>query len=173
MGQEPNIQLRIEDLPRPTEHPDPPRRWQPTRPGELGSPDEVPWGGAFGTPGPDTGYVLALIARADLPLGDGEDRHDAEVALGAIAGARASHFGRAPTTADIEIARIVLGLAPDGIPDEVVAGIAERRGGWWTGIGHDPARARALVAAIPLDVLTSTPDEVRARAAAGEQLVGL
>ena len=173
MGQEPNIQLGIEDLPRPTHHPDPPRRWTPSRPGELSGPDDVPWGGAFGTPGPDTGYVLAMIARADLPLEDGEDRHDAETALGLIAGARASHFGRAPTGADLDVARLLLGLAPDGIPDDVVSGLAARRGGWWTGIGHDAGRARSLVASIPLDALTASPDDVRSRVAAGETLVAL
>ena len=173
MGQEPNIELGIEDLPRPTPHPAAPRRWSPTRPGELGSPDEVPWGGAFGTPGPDTGYVLSLLARADLPLADGEDRHDAEAALAAIAGARASHFGRAPTTGDVEVARIVLGLSHEGIPDEVLTGIAAARASWWTGVGHDRALARSLVASIPVDVLAAEPDEVRTRVAAGETVVSL
>ena len=173
MGQEPNIQLGIEDLPRPTHHPDPPRRWTPSRPGELSGPDDVPWGGAFGTPGPDTGYVLAMISRTDLPLGEDEDRHDAEVALGAIAAARASHYGRAPTTGDLEVAQLLLGLSHDGLPEQVVAELAAHRGSWWTGIGHDAARARELVAAIPLDALTADPGELRARIAAGETLVAL
>ena len=172
MGQEPNIQLGIEDLPRPTHHPDPPRRWSPSRPGELSGPDDVPWGGAFGTPGPDTGYVLAMIARLELDLREGEDHHDAEFALGAIAGARASRFGRAPTSDDLAVAQALLGLSTDVIPGDVVPGVVEQRAEWWTGIGHDPARARALVASIPIDALVATPDEVRARVAAGERLIG-
>ncbi len=173
MGQEPNIELSIEDLPRPTAHPAAPRRWSPTRPGELDGPDSVPWGGAFGTPGPDTGYALSLLANTELSLAEGEDRHDAEAALGAIAGARASHFGRAPTRGDIDVARIMLGLLPDGIPDEVIAGLAAARPAWWTGIGHNPAQARALIASIPLDALTGSAEEVRSRVAAGEAVVGL
>ncbi len=173
MGQEPNIELQLSDLPRPTAHPAPPRRWSPERPGELSGPDDVPWGGEFGTPGPDAGYVLSLLARAELPLLEGEDRHDAEAALGTIAVARASHFGRAPTAGDIDVARIVLGLSPDGIPEPVIAELAAARQAWWTGIGHNPALARKLAAALPLDVLASSPAEVRSRVAAGGTLIGL
>ncbi len=169
MGQEPNIPLRMEDLPRPTPQPDPARRWSPDRPGELHGPDDVPWGGMFGTPGPDAGYVLRLIHHADLELAPGEDAHDAEVALAAVAAARASHFGRAPVGHDVEVARLVLGYAGD-LPDAVRAAFAADRPAWIANLSHRPARERQLVAAVPVDLLTASVDDVRRRVAGGERL---
>ena len=55
MGQQPNMPLTVEDLPRPEPHPAPARRWRAGRPGDPALPADVPWGGAFGTPGPDPG----------------------------------------------------------------------------------------------------------------------
>ena len=81
MGQQPNIELEIADLPRPRPAPDPARRWKPSRPGELHSPEEVPWGGAFGTTGPDTGFVYRLIAEKD-----GEPSVELEDAFTLLAG---------------------------------------------------------------------------------------
>ncbi len=104
MGQQPNMPLSIEDLPRPEAHPAPARRWQAKRPGDLAGPAEVPWGGAFGTPGPDTGYALRLLA-------DGAHGPEAVRALAALAGARASRLGRAPVAADVEAAEIILAPA--------------------------------------------------------------
>jgi len=101
LGQPPNMPLTIEDLPRPEPHPAPARRWRARRPGDLSSPDSVPWGGAFGTPGPDTGYVLRLLA--DRGHGIRESRAPA-----AVAAARASLLGRAPVGADLEAAGIIL-----------------------------------------------------------------
>ncbi len=168
MGQEPSIPLRIEDLPRPTPHPDPARRWSPDRPGELYGPDDVPWGGMFGTPGPDTGYVLRLVHAADLHLAPGEDAHDAHVALAAVAAARASHFGRAPVVGDVEVARLVLGFAGD-LPEGVRADFAASRPAWIANLSHRPAQERQLVAAIPMGLLTAAVADVRGRVAAGER----
>ncbi len=158
MGQQPNIDLGIEDLPRPTAHPGAPRRWSPARPGELGSPEDVPWGGAFGTIGPDAGYALRLVAERDLHPGPGESHHDLERALTALITARASHGGRAPVGEDVEAAEILLGLdRPDD--DDVTA----RRRAAIAGVGHSKARARALVASVDPDNLFATPDELRRR----------
>lgn len=167
MGQQPNIELEISDLPRPTPAPAAPRRWKPGRPGELSSPDEVPWGGAFGTTGPDQGYAFNLLASLDFELGAGEHRHNVDVGLAAVAGARASRFGRAPTIEDVEIAAAIFRF--DANPE---AGPPERAL-WFANVGHDTVRLSDLVALVPLDVLDATPVEVRRRIAAGEQLLAL
>jgi len=104
VGQQPNMPLTVEDLPRPEPRPAPARRWQANRPGDLAGPGAVPWGGAFGTPGPDAGYALRLLA---------ERAHDPEEfrALAVVMAARGSRLGRAPVAADIEAAEIILALA--------------------------------------------------------------
>lgn len=134
MGQQPNIPLAIEDLPRATAHPGPAGRWSPRRPGDLTEPGAVPWGGPFGTPGPGTGFAARLVRAADLP-GDEHQRRDVAAAVEAVIAARASAIGRAPVGPDIEVALRLLDLT-GGV--EHLAGVA-----------HDPARLRSLVAAIP------------------------
>ena len=84
MAQQPNIELRDSDLPRPEAGPNPERRWTPDRPGDV-SGAGVPWGGAFGTPGPDAGYAIKLAAGRELLLTENEHRADANLALAAVA----------------------------------------------------------------------------------------
>lgn len=136
MGQEPNIPLGFEDLPRPTPKPAAPRRWSPERPGEVGSPSEMPWGGSFGTPGPDTGFAIRIARTRGVP-GPDERRVDAEAAIVAVMAARASAVGRAPTNPDFDVAIDLLGLDSD-------AGFAGL-----DGIAHDSKRLRRLIADIP------------------------
>ena len=138
MGQQPNIPITIADLPRATPKPDAPRRWRPHRPGEITSPADMPWGGLYGTPGPDTGYALRLLRGRELPGGD-EHRADVEAAILALVAARGSALGRAPVGGDIDLAIELLGL-PDRIADLV-------------GIAHDHARLRGLVEAVPRETL--------------------
>ena len=107
MGQQPNIELEISDLPRPTAHTAPARSWRPERPGDLNAPGDVPTGGAFGSTGPDPGYALRLVRSIDLAVAPAEQGHNAEAAVAAIAGARAARFRRAPTLEDVEIAALV------------------------------------------------------------------
>jgi len=171
VGQQPNIELEISDLPRPEPAPAAARRWSPNRPGDLHTPDEVPWGGAYGTTGPDTGFALRMVAQRDLGLAEGEHRENAEAIVTAVAAARASHLGRAPTSRDIDAALLLLGLAPEDLPDGVVSGLAEKRKRWGAGAGHDPRRARKVVAGIPMDILAADPMVVRKRMASGEVLV--
>ena len=173
MGQQPNIELEISDLPRPVATTGPPRRWIPSRPGELGSPEDVPWGGPFGTTGPDGGYALSLVATRTLELGRAEHRHNVEAAVIAVAGARASHFGRAPTDDDIDIALLLFGLDPAELPSGLVEELAASRVVWFATIGHDDAKARALVSSIAVETLAAPPGETRARMAAGERLIAL
>ena len=140
MGQQPNIPITLADLPRATPKPAAPGRWRPHRPGEITSPDLMPWGGLFGTPGPDTGYALRLLRDRALPGGD-EHRADVEAAILAIVSARGSALGRAPVPQDIDLVIDLLGL---GDPDRLAA---------LDGIAHDHARLRGLVEAAPREVL--------------------
>jgi len=172
VGQQPNIELEISDLPRPRPKTAPARAWKPDRPGELGTPADVPWGGSFGTTGPDTGYVLRLLASRPITLAAGEQRSNVDAAVVALAGARASALGRAPIGQDVDVALLVLGLEPDGIPTETLEAITAERVRRLPGLAHDPTRVRALVAAVPADRLRATPDELRAAVAAGEWRLG-
>lgn len=167
MGQQPNIELRISDLPRPTRHPAAPRRWAPQRAGEVTTPSDMPWGGLFGTPGPDGGYALRLVADRPLVLAQGEDRHDAEAAVAVLMAARASRFGRGPTPTDAEVAELLLGLAGEA-SEEMVA--LRRR---LRGLGHRPEAARRLAASVTPETLSQSPEVIRSRMQAGERLLAL
>lgn len=167
MGQQPNIELEIADLPRPVPHPAPARRWKPVRPGDLNTPDAMPWGGAFGTIGPDSGYALRLLRERKLALGPGEDQHGADRVLAAVATARASHFGRGPIAQDVEVACLVFGLADEGLPPDVSARLAEERKRRFAGAGHDYETVRTAVASIPRELLIDTPDSIGRRLADG------
>jgi len=154
MGQQPNVEIDLSDLPRPTPEPDPPRRWRPTRPGIITSPDQMPWGGAFGTPGPDTGWALKLVRSADLP-----DRSEGlELVLAALMGARASLLGRAPIPEDLEVAKILVGIG-EGVPSK----LSERRGRWIEATAHEPSPGRIAVSEIEPDLLVLKPDQMKQR----------
>jgi hypothetical protein len=167
MGQQPNIEITLLDLPVATPQPGAARRWSPSRPGEMGDPQAVPWGGAYGTPGPDAGYARTLAAGREMTLAEGERRHDAEVAAAALATARASFFGRAPSVSDIDVAVVILCYDRSGIPAAVADRVAAGRAKWVTDIARRPHQAGALVSAVPLDLLTAGIDEVRAAVADG------
>jgi hypothetical protein len=168
VGQQPNIEIQISDMPRPVPHPGPARRWRPERPGEVTTPEAMPWGGGFGTIGPDSGYALRLIGRRDLTLGAGEDRHGAERVIAAVSMARASHFGRAPIGQDLDVAWILFGLDPEGLPDAIAERLAQQRRALFAGAGHDYETVRTAVGSIPSDLLADSPDSVRRRIAEGE-----
>ena len=122
----------------------------------------MPWGGAFGTPGPDAGYALAILAHRDLDLLPGEDRHDVEAALTALMAARASRFGRAPVVGDAVVAEAILGFGSDD---------PSWRRRWTVNAAHDADLRRRLVASVRPDVWLVVPEEARGRVAAGETLV--
>ncbi len=168
MGQQPNIHLGIEDLPRPEAHPAPPRRWSPQRPGELGSPAEVPWGGGFGTPGPDAGYAYVVLAGRPTPAADGENPGDVVAVLAALMAARASRFGRAPVGEDADVAEMLLGYRPSDLPGEVVAALAAARRRWLSGFAHAKHRDRELVGSVASGFLDAPPSEIERRLRAGE-----
>lgn len=164
MGQQPNIELDYNDAPRRGLGPGPARPWRPRRPADIQSPGEMPIGGAFGVIGPDAGYALKLASSQELKLLPGEHRHDAEVAVAAVASARAGLDGRAPVADDVAVGMIVLGL--DGAA-HVDSSILAGRPSWIANVGHDAAKLRSLVADVPGDVLTMNPDELREHIAEG------
>ena len=165
MAQQPNIELRDSDLPRPEAGPNPERRWTPDRPGDVAG-TGVPWGGAFGTPGPDAGYTIKLAAGRDLILAENEHRSDANLAVAAVAAARASLASRGPTKIDLDAAIVILGYDSESDFGAIrAAAIA--------GAAHHPQRIRRLVAGIPMDVVEDTADDLRRRVDSGESLIEL
>ncbi len=163
MAQQPNIELPISELQQRASGIGPERPWTPNRPGELTG-TGMPWGGAFGTPGPDTGYALKLAADRELILADHEHRADADAAVAAVAAARSSLTGRGPTKGDIDAAIVILGYDTEGDFGSVRAAAIG-------GSAHHPLRIRRLIAGIPTDVYDANADELRERVASGESLI--
>lgn len=154
MAQQPNIELDPADRPRAVLRPGPSRRWRPSlRPGMITSPDHMPHGEGFGTPGPDTGWALVLIDRAALP----ERSKGLDKVLAALMGARAASFGRAPTVEDLEVAQILCGIG-DGLPEH----LAERRMRWIEATAHEKPPGRTALAEVG-DLLRHQPAAVRVR----------
>ncbi|MEA2002447.1 MAG: hypothetical protein U9N84_11285 [Actinomycetota bacterium] len=171
MGQQPNIELEISDLPRPRRKPDPARGWIPGRPGELGGPEDMRSGAGFGSTGPDAGYALSLAVAREVALADGEHRGNANAAIAAVASARSSGYGRGPTKQDIDFALVLLGYNASGISEEMAAGLATSRLDWFAAAGHHPGKLLDFIAIIPSEVLQLTADEAAGRMAQGEELV--
>ena len=170
MGQQPNIELEIADLPRPRPKPDPARAWSPERPGELGGPQDAQFGAGFGTVGPDSGYALTLVKARAVELVEGERRSNTDVALAAIASARAAMYGRAPTGKDVDLALVLLGLDP-GSPETRRQAMGEARKRWFAAVAHHPGRLHGFIASLDPSTLSLSAEEARARVASGEALI--
>jgi hypothetical protein len=160
MGQQPNIAIDMEDLPRRGPEPGVPGPWKPSRPGEITGPEEMPVGGLFGNPSPDTGWVLRLVRRAEFDRGSRPE--DLERVAGTVAGARASAFGRGPTPEDVEAALTVLGLRPEGLSSELVATLTERRATWLRRSSHEVVKGRSVLEEIDRSLLVGSLEEIRA-----------
>ena len=133
----------------------PPQRrggWRANRPGELADGPQ-PAGEGFGHQGPDQGYALRLARRfvPRLALQAGEKARDAVAGCVTVAMKRASLFGRAPVTADLQVAFDHWGYLDPDAPDEVVA---DRREMFAGAGGHDgyPIRCR-IAEAVPAEAL--------------------
>ena len=171
MGQQPNIELMATERPvgklaRAAE-----RRWTQQRPGEIMSPSDMPSGGSFGRPGPDTGWGLRMIQAASFDRG--RRPRTLERLLCALVGARASHARRGPARQDVEVALSLLGLhdgyqASGGVPEQ----IEMRRERWLDAVSHEPWPGMSALASIPVDLLTDTPGRVRSRLLADPSLIG-
>jgi hypothetical protein len=171
VGQQPNIELEISDLPRPHRKPDLARSWTPGRPGELGGPEDAEFGRGFGTTGPDAGYALSLVAARDFELAVGEHRANANVAIAWVASARSALFGRAPTGKDIDLALVLLGYDNDRIPQELALPLSAKRASWFAAAAHHPGNLHDFLAALDPDVLRLTAEQARAQMAQGTKLI--
>lgn len=159
MGQQPNIELEAADLPREGTERAAERRWRPSRPGEISSPADVPSSAAFGRPGPDTGWALHLIRRADY---DGGTRHrEIEPVLTAVVGARAAHFGRAPIPHDVEVGLTLLGLRDDEMYSDTLERLAAARNRWLDAAAHEVSKGATAIGQIPEELLSATADRIR------------
>ena len=157
MGQQPNIELSATDLPRAVLEPGAARRSNDDRPGVITTPKETVAGGAFGRPGPDTGWVLRLVREADFDRSE----QGVESLVAAVAAARASDAGRGPTTTDVEVALILLGLEPKGIPEEIVAQLAAARTRFVRKGAHEKVKGQAFLAQLSPSLLAGDPTHVR------------
>jgi hypothetical protein len=121
---DPYVPLTLDEEPRqepnlaPGSHMPPSGSWRADRPGDLGA--IQPKGALLGSPGPNVGYALTLAKRAAarLNLEPHEHAEDAIAVIAELAMKRASTFGRAPTSEDIEFAMDLLGYQGE-VSDEV------------------------------------------------------
>lgn len=157
MAQQPNIELARADLPRPELAPAP-AAWLQDRPGEITRPDQAEWGGSFGRPGPDTGWVLKLVAAADFDRGDRPAVVDRVVA--SVAAARAARIGRGPTGEDVEVALILLGLRPEGLPEQIVSKLASDRQSAVDHAAHERDKGNSFVRSLDMKHLMAKPAEL-------------
>lgn len=160
MGQQPNIEHSLGEAPKDEAEPGSPRRWKPSRGAELDSPADVAWGGKFGRPGPGTGFVHKLIGRAEFDRSDRPKMTEAVAAT--VAGARASLFGRSPTSKDVEVALILMGLRSEGLSQDKLAALAERRVAGFDHAAHEIRKGASFLEHIPEAHLAATPDKLRA-----------
>jgi hypothetical protein len=154
MPTDPYVPSKIGDRPRQQQNLPPglalppARDWRADRPGDLKS--EPGDGALMGRPGPNVGYAYTLAARVRprLRLSPHEHAEDLIAALAEIAGKRAALFGRAPVIGDVDVAVELLGY--DGFADE---SFVELRSRITHDAAHDYTRRRALVDAVPEDLL--------------------
>jgi hypothetical protein len=159
MGQPPNIEIELEDLP--PEEPEPePSHWTPGRPGEIMTPADAVWGGPFGHIGPDSGFARKLVAMTEYDRSEAPDLIDAVVAN--IAAARAAAVGRGPTRYDVETALVILGLRPDGLPTSVVERLAARRRDVLHHAAHERDKGAWLLEQISNELLVAPLAEIAA-----------
>lgn len=166
MPTDPFVPERLEEEPRQEPNLPPgvkmpaPRRWFANRPGDL--PAGWPAGKLLGSPGPNIGYALTLANRLRdrFVLAPHEDIGDAVALVAEIAMRRAAIFGRAPVITDVELGMQIMGYGEDADPDFVA----------WRkravhGAQHNYYERRALVDAIPVDILRLAPSALPAHLA--------
>lgn len=157
MAQQPNIELDRADLPQPELTPQA-AAWKQDRPGEITTPGQAERGGSFGRPGPDTGWVLRLVRAADFDRGDRPAVLERVVAT--TGAARASAIGRGPTGEDVEVALILLGLRPDGLPGDVLDSLAAERRSAIDHAAHERDKGRWFLGTVPADRLAAKPADL-------------
>ncbi len=157
MGQQPNIELTASDAPRVVLEPGVARREGGRRPGEINTPAEAVSGGAFGRPGPDTGWVMRIVKATEFDRSDG----GIDAVVASVAAARAAHLGRGPSSSDVEVALILLGLRPEGIPDGVVSQLSAARATWLRKAAHERVKGRSFLTQLSPGLLSADPERVR------------
>lgn len=135
----------------------PARPWVPNRPGDL--PDGQPSGPLLGSPGPNVGYALTLANRLRdrFALAPHEHPADAVTVVAEIAMRRAALLGRAPVITDVELGMQIMGYTGDADPEFVewrVRAVKDAQ--------HNYYERRALVDAIPVDILRLAPSALPA-----------
>lgn len=151
MAQQPNVELTLDDLPRPTPQPGSAKKARDDKPGIPKGPADVPRGGRFGTTGPDPGWALHLLSQVELP---DDDPRLPKVVTGLML-ARSAVLGRAPVPEDIEVALVLCGYFDDP-PREIV----ERRKRWLQAVPHETRPGETAVAEIDRSVLVNKPEQI-------------
>ena len=165
MSNEPHVSPTLDGAPRqapnlaPGVHYPPARPWRADRPGDLQG--GQPTGELMGSPGPNIGYALSLIARAHdrFALAPHEHFEDAAAVVGELAMKRAASYGRAPVMPDVECAMLILGY--QGGVDPAFAKWRVRAA---AGAHEDYQRRRSLCDAVDLDALRLAPSALGPRA---------
>lgn len=152
MAQQPNVEITDAERPRPTPQPGVAVKWRAGKPGIPDGPGDVPGGGYWGTTGPDPGWGLRLVNRADLPSDDPDLR---EVLTGLVL-ARAAALGRAPVKEDLEAALVLTGY-----DDEPPAAVVARRERWLEASPHEQRPGATAVAEVDKEILVMKPDRLR------------
>lgn len=139
--------------------------WSADRPGDVIGTAQ-PAGPALGNQGPDQGYVLKLAERfrGDLQLKPGEHASDALTGCCAVALRRASLYGRAPVSGDLEIALRIFGYLDDA-PADLVTLRREK----FAEVHHETIHyfaAREIADMVPESTLRMSPAEVASAHAA-------
>lgn len=152
MAQQPNIELTEAEKPRPIPQPGPATSWRADKPGIPLTPGDVPRGSQFGHAGPDPGWALKLVGRAELPDDDPALR---DVVTGLVL-ARAAASGRAPIPEDIEAALVLCGYGDDAPPE-----IVNRRERWLAAVAHDQRPGATAVAEVDRNLIVNKPEQIR------------
>ena len=162
MAQQPKIEVDPADVPRVGAEPQSPSAWRADRPGDFAGPADVPTGPGFGTPGPDTGYALKLLAARELELDGDEDPGRVHRAAVHLISARASHYGRAPTAHDGDVALALLGLN-SSLTGTVGTALSIDRKKWVAKAANAAKYGRALVASVDEEMLISPVGDIVAQ----------
>ncbi len=152
MGQQPNIELTEAEQPRQSLDTAPARRWRPTKPGLITSPEQNPSGGAFGSTGPDAGWAYRILRHYELP----SDDPDLKSVVAALTMARAGSSGRAPVREDIEVALIFCGFW-----ENAPKYLKERLERWLDAVPHDVRPGQTAVADVDAEDLVRKPEQIR------------
>lgn len=152
MGQQPNIEIPETAEPRRVPGPGPAKRWRADKPGIPDAPWEWPEGGRFDTTGPDPGWALRILSKAELP----DDSRRLRKVLTGLMLARSAELGRAPVREDLEVALMLCGYA-----EGLLGHLAERRRRWIEAVPHETRPGETAVAEIDRDLLALRPDQIR------------